>query len=130
MYLIIISGADENVTLHHCATPQPCGDDMFTCENGRCINKVISLSHTNSERLFFSNCCTYEYFRAGCVIMTTIVETAAMKVNFVTASIKHVAVENSLARIRNVFEANTNAMAKTIAVMILLSPFQLIEFCI
>lgn len=33
-------GADENVTLHHCATPQPCGEDMFTCENGRCINKV------------------------------------------------------------------------------------------
>lgn len=37
-----VDGADENVTLHHCATPQPCGDDMFTCENGRCINKVSS----------------------------------------------------------------------------------------
>lgn len=35
-----VDGADENVTLHHCATPQPCGEDMFTCDNGRCINKV------------------------------------------------------------------------------------------
>lgn len=38
-----VDGADENVTLQHCATPQPCGEDMFTCENGRCINKVSSL---------------------------------------------------------------------------------------
>lgn len=35
-----VDGADENVTLHHCPTPQPCAEDMFTCENGRCINKV------------------------------------------------------------------------------------------
>lgn len=34
-----VDGADENVTLHNCATPQPCGEDMFTCENGRCINR-------------------------------------------------------------------------------------------
>lgn len=38
-----VDGADENVTLHHCATPQPCGEDMFTCENGRCVNKVSKL---------------------------------------------------------------------------------------
>lgn len=38
-----VDGADENITLHHCPTPQPCGEDMFTCENGRCINKVINL---------------------------------------------------------------------------------------
>lgn len=35
-----VDGADENSTLHHCATPQPCGEDQFTCANGRCINKV------------------------------------------------------------------------------------------
>lgn len=44
-----VDGADENVTLHHCATPQPCGEDMFTCENGRCINKVRQFIH-------FQNC--------------------------------------------------------------------------
>lgn len=36
-----VDGADENTTLHHCASPQPCGEGMFTCENGRCINKVM-----------------------------------------------------------------------------------------
>lgn len=35
-----IDGADENATIHHCATPQPCGEEQFTCGNGRCINKV------------------------------------------------------------------------------------------
>lgn len=35
-----VDGADENTTLHHCPTQQPCGDDQFTCANGRCINKV------------------------------------------------------------------------------------------
>lgn len=35
-----VDGADENITLHNCPTPQPCGEDMYTCENGRCINKV------------------------------------------------------------------------------------------
>lgn len=35
-----VDGADENVTLHHCSTPAPCGDGQFTCNNGRCINKV------------------------------------------------------------------------------------------
>lgn len=37
-----VDGADENVTLHNCATQQPCAEDMFTCGNGRCINKVVS----------------------------------------------------------------------------------------
>lgn len=41
-----VDGADENVTLHHCAKPQPCGEDMFTCENGRCINKVSRVIST------------------------------------------------------------------------------------
>lgn len=40
-----VDGADENVTTQHCPTPQPCGEDMFTCENGRCINKVSRLSN-------------------------------------------------------------------------------------
>jgi hypothetical protein len=35
-----VDGADENVTLHHCSTPAPCGEEQFTCNNGRCINKV------------------------------------------------------------------------------------------
>jgi hypothetical protein len=26
--------------MHNCAKAQPCSDDQFTCENGRCINKV------------------------------------------------------------------------------------------
>lgn len=39
-----VDGADENVTLHHCPTPQPCADAMFTCDNGRCINKVWKIN--------------------------------------------------------------------------------------
>lgn len=35
-----VDGADENSTLHHCASPAPCGDGQFTCANGRCINEV------------------------------------------------------------------------------------------
>jgi low density lipoprotein-related protein 2 len=35
-----VDGADENITLHNCSTPAPCGDEQFTCNNGRCINKV------------------------------------------------------------------------------------------
>lgn len=35
-----VDGADENSTLHNCPTPEPCGDEQFTCANGRCINKV------------------------------------------------------------------------------------------
>lgn len=45
-----VDGADENVTLHHCPTPQPCGEDMFTCENGRCINKVSFSRRRRCER--------------------------------------------------------------------------------
>lgn len=41
-----VDGADENSTLYHCATPQPCSDDLFTCGNGRCINKVICFQNT------------------------------------------------------------------------------------
>lgn len=47
-----VDGADENTTLHHCASPQPCGEGMFTCENGRCINKVTNLtpkSHQDAQ---------------------------------------------------------------------------------
>lgn len=103
---------------------------MFTCENGRCINKVISLFHTNYKfkKSFFPNSCEYEYFRAGCVIMTTIAETAVTKANFVTVSIKHVAALNLLVRIRNVFETNTNAMVKMIAVINYNFFCKLIEF--
>lgn len=35
-----VDGADENSTLLHCPTPEPCSEDQFTCANGRCINKV------------------------------------------------------------------------------------------
>lgn len=47
-----VDGADENTTLHNCATQQPCGEDMFTCGNGRCINKVSEshLSHPLSSK--------------------------------------------------------------------------------
>lgn len=42
-----VDGADENSTLHSCATPQPCLDDQFTCANGRCINKGWLCDHDN-----------------------------------------------------------------------------------
>jgi low density lipoprotein-related protein 2 len=35
-----IDGSDENSTLNNCPPPQPCQEDQFRCENGRCINTV------------------------------------------------------------------------------------------
>ncbi|XP_041779439.1 low-density lipoprotein receptor-related protein 2 [Anopheles merus] len=42
-----VDGADENTTLQHCPSPQPCGEDMFTCANGRCINQGWVCDHDN-----------------------------------------------------------------------------------
>lgn len=52
-----VDGADENSTLHHCATPEPCGEDHFTCGNGRCVNKVCCFcSFTSCDVIIFSPC--------------------------------------------------------------------------
>lgn len=44
-----VDGADENSTLHSCSTQQPCANDMFTCGNGRCINKVSKYIHSEGK---------------------------------------------------------------------------------
>lgn len=56
LFDLLLDGADENVTLHHCATPQPCGEDMFTCENGRCINKVSAIYNHSLRYLLLHKC--------------------------------------------------------------------------
>ena len=42
-----VDGADENSTLNNCSTLEPCNEDQFTCDNGRCINEDWVCDHDN-----------------------------------------------------------------------------------
>ncbi|XP_076061029.1 low-density lipoprotein receptor-related protein megalin isoform X2 [Oratosquilla oratoria] len=42
-----VDGADEDVSVHHCPPPEPCGENEFTCDNGRCISTEWKCDHDN-----------------------------------------------------------------------------------
>lgn len=118
-----VDGADENITLHHCPTPQPCGEDMFTCENGRCINKVTIFGlHEPTKTITETSKSHHNYYllhsRVGSAITITIAVTALTKENSVTHNTKPVHRKSSRVKISNVSEANIGVTVKTIVAII------------
>ncbi len=83
---------------------------MFTCENGRCINKVsILIEHL----LIISDFCVFKdtsfnsfdvFFRVGLAIMIMIVEMVPMKGNSAIHCTNRARLKNSRARTSNAFE--------------------------
>lgn len=116
-----VDGADENTTLHFCATQQPCGEDMFTCDNGRCINKVRPGA---LQFIYFNNKSLYIFFlttlRAGLVIMTTTAAMALMRASSVVPNTRVARSKSSHAKTSSAYAISIVAMAKTIVVITLM----------
>lgn len=112
-----VDGADENTTLHFCATQQPCGEDMFTCDNGRCINKVglgVLKFHTFHTYQLQIIIISPIILRAGLVIMTTTAAMVPMRENSAAPNTRAAPSKNSRARTSSAYAISIAVMAKTI----------------
>lgn len=104
-----VDGADENTTLHNCATQQPCGEDMFTCGNGRCINKV-SLGLPRQQGILLQQ---IDLRRAGFVITIMTAATVPTRASSVIRNTRPARRWSSRARTSSAFGISIVAMAKT-----------------
>lgn len=92
---------------------------MFTCENGRCINKVRFVFHleqiTYELKLLIQKKSILTFFRVGFVTMTTIAAMAVTKANSVIHNTKRVHRKNSHVRTSSAFVHNIAVMEKTVS---------------
>lgn len=90
---------------------------MFTCENGRCINKVNKKLENLTMFIVVHNKKNV-FFRVGFVIMIMIAVMEVMKANSVIHNIKHARHKSLHAKTSNAFVHNIVVMVKMTAVII------------